>query len=418
MLKHLVLVGGLLASARLASADNHITGQVTDLALQPLRDATVLISGAKGLEATVTTDPSGHYAATVPTSGLHIVTVAFGKTRTAKKVIVPDNGTVTVDATLEAGGEIIEVRDRDRPLVYPKPKFDTRKVPTYSDYAVAHDKWSKAWLLLDVDDRGAVQRVKFLKRPGNDLDKIAVQYAFNLTFDPARDQHGYPAKSYIVWALEWPAVGWFESLQLPSTRLPMLPTIQTAHGVMMSTYPPCGAEDPNAHPMNFSDANVPSHHVGLRDCSQPDMTHADATEPWISRDLSQPAPQLAEAKRVDPVQYREEHLSAARTARIAAYTSAVASVGFVAVSVYGFTRLSRAQDRLDADQNTHDKLASGQLDADQHSVRNWELVTLGAATGAVIGGFVSAHYFKKSQAAFALVPNAEGGAMMSVSGGF
>lgn len=418
MLKHVVLVGGLLASVTgLASADNRITGQVTDLSLQPLRDATVLISGPSGLEATVTTDPSGHYSAAVPTSGPHIVTIVFGNTRTARRTVVPDNGSVAVDATLEAGGEIIEVRDRDRPLIYPKPKFDARAIPTYSDNAVLRDKWSKAWLLLDVDDRGAVQRVKFLKRPGNDLDKIAAQYALDLTFDPARDKHGYPAKSYVVWALEWPSQGWLESIGGSPTRMPMLDTVQTEHGVMMQTFPPCGAENANAA-WNFSDSNVPSHHIGLRDCSQPDMTHADATEPWISRDPGQAAPVLAAAPRIDPVQYRDDQLSVAHNAKIAAYSSAVIGVGLVAASVYGYVKLSRAQDRLDADTVSHDMLSKSVVKDDEQRVRNWELATVGAATGAVLSGFVSAHFFKKSRAAFALVPNAEGGATMSVAGGF
>ena len=66
---------------------------------------------------------------------------------------------------------------------------------------------------------GIVQRVKFLKRPGHDLDKIAVEHAFGLRFDPARDKHGYPKLTWGFWVgmpawlpalftVAWPLYHW------------------------------------------------------------------------------------------------------------------------------------------------------------------------------------------------------------------
>ena len=43
MVKHLIVLVGSLAASTIAFADNRVTGQVTDVTSQPLRDATVLI---------------------------------------------------------------------------------------------------------------------------------------------------------------------------------------------------------------------------------------------------------------------------------------------------------------------------------------------------------------------------------------
>jgi hypothetical protein len=424
MVKHLIVLVGSLAASTVAFAGNRVTGQVSDVTAQPLRDATVLISGANGLEATTTTDPSGHYEATIPTAGPHTVIFVFGSTRVARKVTVPDNGTARLDTTLEAGGEIIEVHDRDRPLQYAKPKSDPRAVPRYSDAAALSDKWSKAWFLLDVDARGIVQRVKFLKRPGNDLDKIAVEHAFDLRFDPARDKHGYPAASYVLWALEWPALGWFQLLELPPTRMPMLDSFQTeggtpfSAGVLFSTWPPCGAEGTGV-PLDFADGDNDRHHAGLRDCSVPDLSRADATEPWVSRDpVTQPAPEVAAAPRLDPEQLRVDELAHVRNSKIAAIATTAASAAFVAATIYSAVQMSRASDRVDADTAPSEtRLAPGQLEADRSSLRHWELGAVGLAAGAAVTGLVSAHFWKESQLNLSFQPNGEG-ATMSLGGQF
>ena len=88
----------------------------------------------------------------------------------------------------EAGSEVIEVHGHV-PFDLPTPKADVYKIPPYSDELVLGNHWARAWLLLDVDARGVVTRMKFLKRPGYKLDDIAVKFAFGLRFDPVRDDH-------------------------------------------------------------------------------------------------------------------------------------------------------------------------------------------------------------------------------------
>jgi hypothetical protein len=60
----------------------------------------------------------------------------------------------------------------------------------------------------DVDERGTVTRLKLLKRPGFDLDKICIDEAFKLKFSPALDDAGRPMKTYMLWTFEWPSWGW------------------------------------------------------------------------------------------------------------------------------------------------------------------------------------------------------------------
>jgi len=419
MVKHTIVLVGCLASS-VAFADGRLAGRVTDLSDQPVKDASVFITGAKGLEVTVTTDPTGHYEAKVPTAGPHTVIFAFGNRRVAQKVNVPDGGSATLDSVLEVGGEIIEVKEAPRPLINAKPKSDPLAIPTYSDKAALGDRWAKAWMLLDVSDRGIVTRVKFLKRPGYDLDEIAVRHAFNLTFDPARNKKGFPAASYVVWPLEWPALDWLKLHQFTATRMPtMLDTVQVDGGIIVTTYPPCGAEKGDGVAWNFGDGNNDSHHIGLRDCSVPDFSTMDATEPWIFRDASVPPPVVAEAAWIDPVKFHQDQIDAAHSARTQAIVATAATGAFVAATVYAFARFGKASDRVDADNGQHTTvLPAGQLQADQTSMRNWELGAVGFATGALVSGLASAYFWKRSSdLGLVLQPNAEG-ASLSLSGKF
>jgi hypothetical protein len=107
-----------------AFADGQLAGRVLDLNNQPVKDASVIVSGPSGnVELTVTTDPTGHYAATVP-GGEHTVIFAFGDTKVTARVVVPDAGSATLDTTLEIGSEIINVYDAPRPIKYAKPRQD------------------------------------------------------------------------------------------------------------------------------------------------------------------------------------------------------------------------------------------------------------------------------------------------------
>ena len=66
--------------------------------------------------------------------------------------------------------------------------------------------FSKA--IYEVDETGAVTRVKLLDHPGYDLDAIAVRSAFALEFDPARDRASRPMRTQMLWVIDWPAFWW------------------------------------------------------------------------------------------------------------------------------------------------------------------------------------------------------------------
>src|SRR5688572_15025246 len=169
----------LLAST--AAADT-LSGRVVDQQTGvPVEGALVMISGPSGLTATVNTDAHGRYSATVD-AGTYNVIFAHGSSRTSGRVTVAD--AATLDGKLDAlQGEVIVIRDKIAPPVAPKPKnYKPHKAPPYSDAAVLSDAWTKAHMLLDVDEQGIVRRYKFLKRPGYDLEKIAAREVSKLVF--------------------------------------------------------------------------------------------------------------------------------------------------------------------------------------------------------------------------------------------
>lgn len=103
------------------------------------------------------------------------------------------------------GNEVIEIEGAPpTPKVKAKPKkrylgtgskldnIFLRPAPEYSDSAILSDAWELAWMLLDIDEKGVVSRVKLLKVPGHDREKIAVKTAMKLQFEPAIAEDGKP----------------------------------------------------------------------------------------------------------------------------------------------------------------------------------------------------------------------------------
>jgi len=177
---------------------------------------------------------------------------------------------VADDAPMVGHGEVIEIHD---PPVKPKPiNFKPSKAPPYSDAAILSDAWTKAWMLLDVSETGEVTRVKFLKRPGYDLEKIAIKEAFKLRFDPARDNHNQPVRTYVVWPIEWPSAWWLSDFV--GTRSAMPPMVGFPPH-RMDWYVPCRGSGP---------MNLDSYHPAYKDCSRPDLSKA-AVEAWVAPPL-------------------------------------------------------------------------------------------------------------------------------------
>jgi hypothetical protein len=406
MTKLSVVLVVLCGASVAAFADGRLSGRVTDRNDQPVGGASVIVTGPDGAEAVVTTDPTGRYVATVPAGGAYTVVFAFGKAKLGAHVDIPADGAAQLDSKLEMGGEIIEVHSH-RPVQYAKPKADPLLIPPYSDAAALGDTWSRAWLLLDVNDHGVVDRLKFLKRPGHDLDDIAVKYAFDLRFDPARDGRGVPTRSYVVWPLEWPALGWLLSRQSLAIRLPQFPeVVQAPHGIFVDMYPPCQGEQglplSSLYPM-------------LRDCSVPDLSRGDASEPWLVRDSRVPPPVVAAAPILDPAKLRADQIALARQNRTSAIIATAITGAMVVGVAASYWQFSKYHDRVNADEADHTTFHPDRLASDRDRQRNWGYGMLGFMTGTLISGLATDYFWAHSS--LTLQPSAEG-ASVSYAGRF
>lgn len=160
-------------------------------------------------------------------------------------------------------GEVVIIRDHAPGYKPAAPVKDPRIAPKYSAAAIEHDAWTRAWMLLDIDEHGVVQRVQFIKKPGYDLEKIALDRVFKSKFEPARDGMGRAEASHLVFPIEWPSYWWLVAYEGVTTRIP-----QTVGNI------PCKG---SGQPLNLDRA-----HAVYRDCSMPDLSKP-STEPWISR---------------------------------------------------------------------------------------------------------------------------------------
>ncbi len=175
------------------------------------------------------------------------------------------------DPPMRGRPEVIHLEEPAPPVVRPKVKRYHRKLPPYSDAAILSDVWTRAWMLIEIDEHGTVTRLKSLKAPGHDLDDIAIREAFGLHFEPARDAFGKPMRVWIVWGFEWPANSWLVATTGLSTAMP--------DDVGFPPRPawlniPCRGDGP----MRLGSAL----YKGYRDCSKPDTSRLDAL-PWIQR---------------------------------------------------------------------------------------------------------------------------------------
>src|SRR5687767_764650 len=149
-------------------------------------------------------------------------------------------------------GETIIIREHGPGYKLPEPAKDPRIAPKYSEEAIERDAWTRAWMLLDIDETGVVQRVKWLNRPGFDLEKIAIEQAFATKFKPARNGLGRAQSAMLVHPIEWPSCWWLVTHHGVVTRIP-----ESAGGV------PCKGSGP---------LNLDRAHPVYRDCSGPDLS--------------------------------------------------------------------------------------------------------------------------------------------------
>jgi len=178
------------------------------------------------------------------------------------------------DTPLKVRGEVIEIEGKAPATTPPKPtNFVKTKAPPYSERAILSDAWTKAWLLLELDERGTVTRIKFLNKPGYDLEQIAIDEAFKLRFSPALDGQKRPMRSAVVWEIEWPSAYWLSTFEGTRSKMPEVvgfPPRRRDH------YVPCRGSGPWA---------MGSIRPTYKDCSKPDLSKIK-TEAWIERPAS------------------------------------------------------------------------------------------------------------------------------------
>ena len=261
----------IMIGAGEAVAGSGIGGRVTSAVDgAPVEGANVLVVAGRDYVASATTDADGRYAIAIR-PGTYEVVLVSGTSRRLARATVVDGERTRVDGALGAAPSEVIVLEEPTPVeAPPRPRnFPKRKLLPYSDEAVLTDAWTKAWFLLDVSAQGKVTRVKFLRRPGHDLDDIALRAAFDLEFDPSRDPLGRPVRVTMVWSFEWPANSFVLALTGLRTAKP----------------------DDVGFPPRPADAFVPCKgsgpmrlgsivYKGYKDCSRPDMTKAAAL-PWI-----------------------------------------------------------------------------------------------------------------------------------------
>ena len=229
-----------------ATGSGELTGVVTDGDNKPLRNIKVHIAPKGAPEQVVTTDEHGRYRATLPKAETTYVFV---------EKHVKLGGQVATNV-VEGDAEAIAIHEALPPAVLPKPKTAIDYVPDYSDTAEDKNTWTRAWLLLYVDDTGKVAHLKLLDKPGLDLDKIAIREGFDVRFEPARDRAGNKIAAMVLWTFEWPAFYWMIDHKRSIHRLP-----PEVGGVQCRNTAPAKA---------------------LRDCSKPSIANA-VSQPWIDR---------------------------------------------------------------------------------------------------------------------------------------
>jgi hypothetical protein len=248
-----------LAGAPAARADAEVTGflvtwtgefagLVATTDDEPIADATVHIATSTGVDKELKTDRRGRYRVKL-TRGDYVYVDGIVKLSTMATVSHPGGA-----------AEAIEMHEFESPVTLPRLIGDPRWIPDYSDAATDRNEWAKAWLMLDIDDHGVVERVQLLKPAGLDLDPIAIRAAFALTFEPAKNRGGRPVATAMLWAFEWPAYYWMIERRVAQVNLHRMPA--NAGAV------PCRGSGPTR--------------TVYRDCSLPDHKRV-ATAPWISR---------------------------------------------------------------------------------------------------------------------------------------
>jgi hypothetical protein len=227
-------------------AHGDLSGQVTDEDGNPVPGAKVHLATPSGNDKVVVADTKGRFKTALPGDDGHTLVYVQGAARLTGQAAVP-----TPDGE---GSEVVEIHEVIRPAVMAKPVSDPLRLLEYTDKAIDKDAWTRAWLLLDIDKKGNVARLKLLNKPGYDLDPIAIREGLRLKFEPARDRVGRPTETLLLWSFEWPSWWFMVKYHQQPTRMPDVSWVA------------CRGTAPMKHE--------------YRDCTPPNMAGAMAL-PWI-----------------------------------------------------------------------------------------------------------------------------------------
>jgi hypothetical protein len=443
-----------------------LNGRVTDVLGKPIVKARVYVLPRGGGRIQSETDKDGRYELDLGTGsglgGAYSVVIAVGHVHTYRQVLVTEHAITHLDVEVETdieGGEVIKIVDLKLPppAVLPKPTNEhSRKSLPYSPQAMERDAWARAFLLLDINEKGQVTRLKLLKRPGFDLDQIAIDEAFKLQFEPARDAAGRPVRTYIIWDMEWPSWGWLVGGGGTAAGRPVAyddmyrynrsnPAV-TRNSPLDQAIPPL-TPPPNQNrqgvagagadggpgggfsraPITFADherINIAPSLVGqqplsrvpcagsgplnldlqnraYRDCSRPDLNNVDAL-PWITRENAKTALAALDSN-------KPQIVPGPRKSRVPALISTGVTGLLAAGLVYSFLRYDALTDRTSLTFQPNGA-REGQLEGAKE-LRFWGRTLLGFAGGVVVSGAVTAFLWGRSQTreSFSVQPSKSGG---------
>jgi hypothetical protein len=423
-----------LAWFGVAAADDAptLSGRVTDLLGAPIANAKISVQATGAPTVEGTTDKDGRYTVALAKRGAYNVVIVSGHTRTYRQAVVGDKP-ATLDIELEeaGNGEVIRVYDPSlpRPVVMPKPSSATpQKSLPYSKQAMERDAWAVAWLLLDVDHQGDVTRLKMLKRPGFDLDEIAVEEAWKLKFDPARDSAGRAIRTLVVWKMEWPSWGWLvagmgTTAGRPADTDEMYRFGGIDGGLKIESVGPRGVRSETRNPISSNPLpvwptmplsrvpcadsgtplNLELHNRAYRDCSRPDLRNINAL-PWITRANAKTVLEALAAATPPPVRRAPR----SRVPELVATgVAAVFGAGLV-VSVVEYNKYSDLVSKpFGADQ-------VGAREQPKEAYARWQTRMFASAGAFVVSGAVAAFLWSRHQtrADFSVQPTS-GGATLS-----
>ena len=406
-----------------------MTGRVTDVLGRPMPDVRVYVLPKRGDPVRVRTDKDGRYRAEVSAPGKYGVVVAIGKAHTYRTVLVKEGVTnaLDIDAELDVkGGEVIRIEDQKRPqpTVKPKEKQDAQKSLPYTDEAVERDAWARAWLILDIDESGRVTRVKLLKAPGFGLERICLDEAFKLRFDPAKDASGRPMKNYLLWSMEWPSWGWLVRGNGTALRRP--PNTREVHGYT-GNLTVTGSQDggkiggawasplPVASPFPQALSRVPCYgneplnldlqNRTYRDCTMPNLSLAERL-PWITRETIVTAvAEYATARKVAAM----EKAAQPRPSRVLGWVGIGTTSAFAIASVLSFARYDEFHSRL----VKHGMIFVGpydpeQVKADERSRDRWKNIAIGMSAATILIGGATLYLWNRHEPNFSIAPSSSG----------